>query len=195
MNVYVSTPVGRRRRRTACALLAVLAAASGAQARPRGAQTSAAAWRTFLSLDDPGFAHHPAPVYRGPARKLVFTRANARYRKYRTSIAEDATEGVNFAGDHVLVAIGCGTGCASAFDVGLRSGAVNILPTGWFTNDFDFMHRPDSRYLKLLHRETRGREERCLGQAYVWTGTRLAPTGPELTRPVDGFVCDGFERR
>lgn len=182
----------RRLRRAARGFLACLALASPSRAQASGAEDDA--WRRFLSVNDPAFAAYPARSRAGAPGKLVFTGANRAYRQYRTVIAEEAAEGANFAGDHALVGVGCGSGCATAFDVRLHSGVVKILPTGWFANDLDFMNRPTSRYLKVVYRRVRGREERCVGQAYVWTGSRLAPVGPELSRPPQGLFCEGFDR-
>lgn len=170
-------------------LAAAVALAAGAvRAQPAGADGDAR-WRAFMSADDAGFRRHPAAVYRGPAHPLAFTGGHARFRSYRTRIREDSQDqGVDFAGDRSLVVIGCGTGCASAYNVGLRDGTIQALPPGPFADDFDVMHRPDSRYLKLLYR----RDRRCVGQAYLWSGGALQPFGRELSRPVDGLYCPAF---
>ena len=173
-------------RRVALVVLATWLAAAPVRARPNDGE---ARWRAFLAADDPGFARHPAAVYRGPPHALTFTGRHARFRSYRTRIQDDSRDqGVDFAGDRSLVVVGCGTGCASGYNVGLRDGTIEDLPPGRFADDFDLMHRPASRYLKLLHR----RDRLCVGQAYVWSGGRLRPLGPELSRPVDGLYCPGF---
>ena len=159
-------------------------------ARAQSAQVDAAGWSAFLSTHDPAFARHPAgPAYRGPPHLLTFTGRHARFRSYRTRITSDSREqGADFAGDRSLVVIGCGAGCASAYDVGLRDGSIEGLPPGPFADDLGLMHRTGSRYLKLLHR----RDRTCVGQAYLWGGGRLRPVGRELSRPVDGLYCPGF---
>ena len=159
-------------------------------ARAQAADTQAARWRAFMATDDPGFRRHPAAIYRGPPHPLSFSGSHVRFRSYRTRIRSDSTDqGVDFAGDRSLVVIGCGTGCAVPYNVGVRDGTIQPLPPGPFADDFDLMNRADSRYLKLLHR----RDRLCVGQAYLWSGGRLRPLGPELSRPVDGLYCPGFE--
>ena len=171
------------------ALLVLALALAGAPVAVRSDDVGDARWRAFLAADDPAFARYPVTVYRGPPHALTFTGRHARFRSYRTRIREDSLEqGVDFAGDRSLVVVGCGTGCASAYNVGVRDGTIEELPSGKFADDFDVMHRPGSRYLKLLHR----RDRQCVGQAYVWGGGRLRPLGPELSNPVDGLYCQGF---
>lgn len=103
----------------------------------------------------PAFAAYPATRYQGPRAALQLTPGTAAW-SFRTRIREAARQPINFGGQYVLAAWGCGLECVSYAIIDVKTGAVYATtPTVccWGTAvpaDFEpIRFRADSRLLCL----------------------------------------------
>lgn len=71
-------------------------------------------------------------------------------RTFRTNLRYAAEQEVNFAGEYVFTTWGCGTNCAMAAFVNVRTGDAQVINDAfccWYGDEDWFEHRPDSRLL------------------------------------------------
>ncbi|WP_194757180.1 hypothetical protein [Aliidiomarina indica] len=71
-------------------------------------------------------------------------------RTFRTRLTNAAAQDINFAGEYVFTTWGCGTSCAMAGLVNVRTGEARVLDDTfccWYGDDEWFDYRADSRLL------------------------------------------------
>ncbi|MDQ2823043.1 MAG: hypothetical protein M3Y65_22130 [Pseudomonadota bacterium] len=74
----------------------------------------------------PQFSDFPAPVYSGRITTAHLT--DAKSRQYATQLQATRYGKVNFSGNHILTAWGCGASCIIAATVDAKTGMVKWLP-------------------------------------------------------------------
>lgn len=151
-------------------------------------------WRicTFLLLvigvstaqaSEPDFKDYPAHLYTGKNHPALIT---PEYRNVRTRIRNKAKQPVNFAGHYSLDWIGCGTGCAWALPVDVKTGKLlRIIEPLPVTDDClkksdpeqepqvllegDVKFQSDSRLLIVTGRELYAKEmpDNCMTRYYL----------------------------
>ncbi|ERP94455.1 hypothetical protein Q669_31540 [Labrenzia sp. C1B10] len=86
----------------------------------------------------------------GSAQSPDFNGRDKDYRTFRTRIRNGVAEGLNFAGHHAFIEIGCGTSCRIGFVVDLQTGQVFDFPYGGEEYyQLKLLYSPDSRLLKV----------------------------------------------
>ena len=117
----------------------------------------------------PQFEQYKVPqIYRGkPAVPVLRTLTD---REYRTRIREGARAGPNFAGHYTVVAIGCGTECASFIIVDVANGRVFSGAQKEYTCAPNF--KVDSRLL-TTDVCSGAIQKGCNRAFWEWTGTEL----------------------
>lgn len=118
-----------------------MAQAAGAKSRntPRIAKTT-----------ETTFADHAVPPYTGPRRTPSFTGENRNYSRFQTEIRRGFKSNPLFAGNFVLIGIGCGTGCMFALVGDVTTGRIFDFPLGGEEHYMmQYETRPTSRLVKV----------------------------------------------
>lgn len=145
------------------------------------------------------FEQYAVPVYRGPIAKPNFNSKPGSIR-FKTVIRNGLKEGVNFAGHYAIVGAGCGTGCAFAYLVDVKSGRIFDFPLGGEKNySLKIDHRPDSSLLKARWIDALGDVHRgddnwsdhpmCVRQEFVLNGIAFKLSHQTKTRTKTYEAC------
>lgn len=102
--------------------------------------------------------------------------SDKRARMFKTRLREGMKQGVNFAGEYVVVSWGCGSSCVENAIVNAKTGKV----CDWFESCGDDHFRKDSRLI-ILNQPDGEDHGLCTPGALVWDGHHLV----ELPWPKD----------
>ena len=97
---------------------------------------------TTLSQEKELFDEYKVEMYNGELKDPDFA-SNPKVKKYRTTIIEACSEGINFAGKYTLVVNGCGTACQFGIIIDRETG---IIYDG-FTSELGYTFQKNSQLL------------------------------------------------
>ena len=121
------------------------------------------------------FTDFAVPLYKGARRSPSFTGAGRNYRLYQSAIREGFAKNQLFAGNFVLIGIGCGTGCMAVYVGDVATGRIFDFPLGGEENYMlQFESRPNSRLVKVTWNRVSEAKTECIKEDLVFSGAAFA---------------------
>ena len=117
------------------------------------------------------YSDYAVQQYTGPRRQPSFTGQNRQYSRFQTEIRRGFASNPLFAGNFVLIGIGCGTGCMFAYVGDVATGRIFDFPLGGEEHYMlQYETRPDSRLVKVTWNLMSNGRAQCVKEELVLKG-------------------------
>lgn len=121
------------------------------------------------------FGDYASQPYAGVRAKPLFTGANRKYRTYQTEIRRGFASNPLFAGNFVLIGVGCGTGCMFVYVGDVKTGNIFDFPLGGEDHYMlQYDTRPTSRLVKVTWNQMSDGGTKCIKEDLVFSGSTFS---------------------